>query len=136
MIFKSILFYFVLAMFILSCGKDKEPTPNNQNAIAGGTGGSNHLVVFTRRDKAQMASRVWLKYAAKLKPADTSFYNEVYATMTEPGYGPHAHFNGLKLGFYYLHAEGTYNGNLLLADSTIEISSKVPSSWDITLTLK
>lgn len=124
----------IVLLGLASCEKPKNPD-QNQNQLPGGKGGSNHLVVFTRKSVGTIKSRVFLKFASTGKPSDTSKYDEAFWTMTEPGYGPHAHFNMLTTGFYYIHATAEYNGNTLEKDTAIELTKDSPVETEITLTL-
>jgi hypothetical protein len=134
---ESILYLFFLFL-IIACRQHEEEDliiPSNKPVLQGGKGGDYSFVVFTKQNNLGHASRIWLKYAADKKPADTSLYDEAHNTITEPGFGPHVHFNLLKKGSYYVHAASQSN-SALQADTVIVLKDSTAKAFDFNLQLK
>lgn len=118
------------ALSIMAC-KDKEPETVLQT-LQGGKGGNYSIAVFTKYNGAGKSSRIFLKYAADKHPGDTSLFEEKSNTITEPGFGPHAHFNSLMVGTYYVYCQT----NNLKADTVLVLDTLSAKSSDIYLNLK
>lgn len=125
----NFLILLLLFSFSQACKKDKVVVNNPVNTLSGGKGGSLYLAIFPTYKGKGLASRIFLKYAADQPPADTTQYDEKYTTMTEPGYGPHAHFSALKPGTYYIYMH-SLSGNYS-ADTVLRLSDSSPKSQDI-----
>lgn len=72
-----------------------------------------------------------MKFGADQKPTDTLQYDEKYNTMVEPGFGPHAHFENLQKGTYFIFLKsGSLSG-----DTVLQITDASPQSQDIAVEL-
>lgn len=126
------MFLCLLLIFSLlqACKKEKISVNNNGGiTLNGGKGGSLYLAIFPTYKGKGIASRIFMKYAANTRPADTTLYDEKYNTMTEPGYGPHAHFSALKAGTYYIYIRS--NSGNYSADTVLNLTDSSPKSQDI-----
>ncbi len=123
--------FVIVALSLLglaACKKEKSTL--NSEKLAGGKGGTHNVAIFCLNGGKGITARVYLKYASKTAPADTNAYDEKFGTMTEPGYGPHAHFNSLLPGTYYF--KWTAAGNIS-ADKVVIITDASPNNQDIEL---
>ncbi len=127
--------FFILVVFLASCGKENVP-PSKEPVIPGGKNGSYHIAIFPEYNKTGYSGKVYIKYGTKSIEADTRFYNDSSATMTEPGYTHHAHFNNLQEGFYAIKSICKVNSKWMLSDTIIEIKNGQLSPADIKVQLK
>ena len=125
----------VLIPILFSC-KDNKVKLASPNYI-GGKGGDFNIAVFTQFEGKGKSSRIYLKYASVSNPSDTSLFEEKSNTIIEPGYGPHAHFNLLKIGAYYIMCSTRENQGqeTYFKDTVIYIKNSTPKSQDIYLHL-
>jgi hypothetical protein len=65
-------------------------------------------------------------------PADTTLYDEKGNTITEPGFGPHVHFEELKKGTYYLFAKSAS----AQGDTVFTLTDSSKKDQDIIINLK
>jgi hypothetical protein len=123
----------LILLIAVSCKKDDNTSTNNpQPALTGGKGGNYSIVVFSKKNDTGIVARIFMKYAADKAPSDTAAYDEKYTSVAEPGYGPHAHFNSLTAGTYYIIAQaGTAK-----EDTGITITNGQTTETDIDLQLK
>lgn len=126
------LFISILLAIVLFACKEKEPI-SVATSLQGGKGGNYSIAVFTKYNGAGKSSRIYFKYAADKHPGDTNLFEEKSNTMTEPGFGPHAHFNSLTVGSYYVYCLSTNN---LKADTVLILDALSAKSGDIYLNLK
>jgi len=132
-------FYILLITFLVfGCTKEKpvivDPPPIT--IYEGGTGGDYGIAVFSKFNNKDIASRIFLKYAAIRPPSDTSMYDEKSYTMIEPGYGPHVHFNKLKKGTYYIFASENTNNTNIKGDTVLWLTDSSLKTQDIYINLK
>ena len=128
--------YFALALILVcSCKKTSEHTDETGNGIPGGKGGKFHIAVFPMKDSSGLSGKVFIKYGTKTIPDTYAQYDDSSATMTEPGFGPHAHFLSLKPGFYAIAAYA-YKSRTICNDTLIEVKDTQAPSVDIPLQLK
>lgn len=126
----------IILLILCACKKTHDPVPQAAPVIAGGKGGTHHIAVFPVQGKSGISGKVFIKYGTKSLPASLSQYDDSSATMTEPGFGPHAHFLSLKPGFYAIAAYG-YKSNVRLSNDTlIEIRDTQPPSVDYQLQMR
>ena len=119
----------ILAMSILGLSAcKKEKISPSAEKLTGGKGGTHNVAIFCLNGGKGITARVYLKFAAKKAPADTNTYDEKFGTMTEPGYGPHAHFNSLTPGTYYFKWMAAGN---ISADTVLVITEASPNNQDI-----
>lgn len=127
----------VCFLSILSCEKetcmDCDGLPSL--VLPGGKGGNYYLAVFTKHNTSGVNSRIYLKYACNSKPVDTSMYDEAYNSMTEPGFGPHAHFGQLKKGVYFIYARSIGGSTLMEGDTVIQLTDSSSTGFDFNLYL-
>jgi hypothetical protein len=123
----------------VSCKKTNEKPPlvdtsknNVVDTLKGGKGGQFSVALFTTFAKKSAKARIYLKYAANKAPADTNMYEEAKNTMTEPGYGNHAHFTALQPGTYYFKAQGLG----VKSDTVIVITNTSKETQDAYLDMK
>ncbi len=124
----------VLVLLLNACKKEiirKDPV----KVIPGGIGGTYNIALFPLSGKAGVSGKCYIRYACDAIPAGSTTYNDSSATMVEPGFGPHVHFNGLKEGFYLLSAKGIYNSKEIKGDTIIEIvaNQTVPKDYNLQL---
>ena len=119
---------------IYSCKKEEtKPDPIiPNNTLPGGKGGDYAMAFFSKYQGRGKASRIYIKYGADKQPSDTTRYDEALNTMVEPGFGPHVHFENLKTGTYYIHAQA----DALTSDTVVVLTTSSKKSQDLTLTLK
>lgn len=120
----------IIGFLCLSCGKEENKPV--ANTLKGGKTGDYAIALFSTWQGKGIASRMYLKYAADKAPADSSLYDERQNTMTEIGFGPHAHFVLLSQGTYYFYVLS----GLHAADTVINIAEGRPKSTDVYLELK
>lgn len=136
---KPQFYIFIVCIWVLACTKKSGPSivdPPFVEKYEGGKGGTYGIAVFSRFNNKGIASRVFVKYAAAKAPADTTLYDEKSNTMTEPGYGPHAHFNNLTKGTYYIFASGISNNITVKADTVLWLTDSSLTIQDIYINLK
>lgn len=109
---------------------------SNPVVIPGGKGGNKNIAIFPVFGTKGVKGKVFIKYGAKTIPAKYSDYDDSSATMVEPGFGPHAHFFGLKAGFYAIAAYGNISINNYSNDTLIEVRDSQALSTDINFQLK
>jgi hypothetical protein len=120
----AVYFLFACLLLATACKKDDNntpTTPQNTNPFAGGKGGSFNRVIFSGHNSSPVAARVYVKYGDNKMPADTNLFDEKHNTITEPGFGPHVHFEHLTAGTYYFYAtSGAYSTDtvIVLTDSS------------------
>lgn len=113
---------------------------NNEELIApenieGGKGGNLSVAIFSKNSNKGIDGTCYIQYATKTKNNNFSAYNDSSATMVEPGFGQHAHFNQLKAGYYAIGAKAKVGNTWIQTDSLIEIKAN-QSSYDYYLQLK
>jgi hypothetical protein len=106
---------------------------NDTEKLEGGLGGNYGIAIFPKHDGLGVGSRVFIKFAANKAPNDTTGYDAKDNTMIEPGYGPHVHFDKLKIGTYFVFAKAL-NSNMV-ASKVIQILPNSPKSQDIDIEL-
>jgi hypothetical protein len=128
--------YFALALVLICSCKKKEDTPTETSSgIPGGKGGKFHIAVFPMQGSAGLSGKVFIKYGVKTLPSSFNQYDDSSATMTEPGFGPHAHFLSLKPGFYAIGAYAN-KSRALKNDTLIEVRDTQAPSVDVSLQLR
>ncbi len=136
---KPKFYIFIACILVLACTKKSGPVmvdPPFVEKYEGGKGGTYGIAVFSKYNNKGMASRIFLKYAAAKAPSDTALYDEKSNTMTEAGFGPHAHFNSLKKGTYYIAASANINGTRIIADTVLWLTDSSLTNQDIYINLK
>jgi hypothetical protein len=73
-----------------------------------GPGGDNTIVAFPHHHSKPIPNTViYIKYGTNTFPGeDVSKYNDHKVAVAEPGEEPHAHFEGLRKGKYFLYGVG------------------------------
>ncbi|RYD78957.1 MAG: hypothetical protein EOP53_10380 [Sphingobacteriales bacterium] len=129
-----ICFSALAAIFLFACKKTPDPViqPDNTPKLEGGKGGNFDRAFFSVLNGKGVSSRMFLKYAADKMPSDTTLYDERGNTITEPGFGPHFHFEDLKKGTYFLHIKSA----TAQADTTFFLTDSSAEDMDIKINLR
>lgn len=123
-------------VFVLICSCKKTETPVEvPSGTPGGKGGKFHIAIFPLQGNAGISGKVFIKYGVKTLPTSFNQYDDSSATMTEPGFGPHAHFLSLKPGFYAIAAYAN-KSRALQNDTLIQVRDTQAPSVDVTLQLR
>ena len=129
---KKLLLAATSLIIFSACHDKRDRYPKPEPVLTGGKGGSYSIAVFPEQSDTGVTGRIFIKYASNTAPQDTSHYDEAKTAQAEPGEGPHAHFEELTAGTYFIRA---INGSAH-ADTIIALSSSSPDETDVHLKLK
>lgn len=108
----------------------------DEETIPGGKNGTYHIAIFPEYKSSGYSGKVYIKYGTKKSYSSTDYYNDSSATMAEPGFKHHAHFNYLKEGYYAIKSVCMVNSKWMMGDTIIEIKKDQLSPADVKVQLK